>query len=124
MGILLSLRATSFNHTISFQLITYNCIMNKWQKYYSFFCSFYLCVTFKPMTAAKRAKKNPANPVAPVNNTNSPISTGIKVKNLSLYANSSGNRNFFSFFFTFNFPRPSPFGLIPKSVKKNEINFH
>lgn len=79
---------------------------------------FYLCPVFKPMTAAKRAKKNPANPVAPVSNTSNPIKTGINVKNLSLYANSSGSRNFFNFFFTLNFPLPSPFGLISKSEKR------
>lgn len=44
----------------------------------------YLCPAFNPMTAAKRAKKNPANPVAPVSNTNSPIKTGINVKNFNL----------------------------------------
>lgn len=36
------------------------------------------------MTAANNAKKNPANPVAPVRRTRPPIRTGMRVKNLSL----------------------------------------
>lgn len=48
---------------------------------------------FKPITAAKSAKKNPASPVVPVSKTNPPIRMGMSVKNFNLYANSKGNIN-------------------------------
>lgn len=45
----------------------------------------YSCaVPFKLKTAANKAKKNPAIPVAPTNSTSPPIKSGISVKNFNL----------------------------------------
>lgn len=61
-----------------------------------------------PIVAAKSAKKNPANPVAPVNKSSMPIITGIAAKNFSLYASRSGSMNFLYFFFILKPPFPLP----------------
>lgn len=74
------------------------------------------------MTAANKAKKNPAIPVAPTSKTIPLIKTGTSVKNFSLYAMSNGSMNFLYCFLTRTFLRwplrPSSAAILLSAIKE------